>query len=202
MIEKSTGKNSLSQYYMPEAEVALRLAFFLLDLPNSGNTAQVALDGAQVQVRGNQIFSLTDFLADMGWSQVEQKGKRDWQGRYEKEGKYLEIHSRSGIGDVVVSVGHRRVYAECKKGPLVPKPANPEYKLLREAIGQVITVKQVQDNDIMVVAVPDSPKFRQLASEWREIPLVKRAGIQIVTVARDGAVDGLKMSSLLNKGVD
>jgi hypothetical protein len=92
---------------------------------------------------------------------------------------------------VVVTVGHKRVYAECKKGPLVQKPANPEYSLLREAIGQVVTVEQVQDNDIMVAAVPDSPKFRQLASEWRERPLIRRAGIQIVTVSRGGVVEGL-----------
>jgi len=34
---KPANKYSLSQDYMPEAEVALRLAFYLLDLPGLGH---------------------------------------------------------------------------------------------------------------------------------------------------------------------
>ena len=45
----------------------------------------------------------------------------------------------------------------------------------------------------MVVAVPQSPKFRELASRWRDAPLVQGSGIQIVLVGRDGSVEGLKL---------
>lgn len=178
---------------MPEAEVALRLAFHLLSLPNSQNTASVALDGAQVRVGSDEIFQIMPFLRDVGWHQVEQKGRRNWQGRYEKDGKYLEIHSKSGIGDVVLTVGGKRIRAECKKGSLIPKKGNPEYRLLREAIGQVVTVEQVNEDDILVVAVPNGPKFRQLVPVWRERPLIKRIGIQIALVDRDSTVDGLNI---------
>lgn len=183
----------LSENQMAEAEVAFRLAFHLLSLPNSQNTASVALDGAQVKVGPNEIFQIVPFLRDIGWHQIDQKGHRDWQGRYKKDSKYLEIHSKSGIGDVVLTVGGKRIRAECKKGPLIPKRGNPEYRLLREAIGQVVTVEQVNEGDLLVVAVPNGPKFRQLVPVWRERPLIKRIGIQIALVDRDGTVEGLNI---------
>ena len=37
---------------MPEAEVSLRLAFYLLGLPESGPTATVGIDGAHIKVHG------------------------------------------------------------------------------------------------------------------------------------------------------
>ena len=39
-------------------------------------------------------------------------GKNKWQGWYEKDGQRLRIHSRPGIGDVVITVGDRCVRAE------------------------------------------------------------------------------------------
>ena len=51
----------------------------------------------------------------------------------------------------------------------------------------------VDTNDIVVVAVPDTPAFHRLADVWRERPLLKRAGIQLALVHRNGAVFGLDM---------
>ena len=39
--------------------------------------------------------------------------------------------------------------------------------------------------------MPHSPRFARFAERWREAPLVKRLGILILTVGRDGQVDGL-----------
>ncbi len=47
----------------------------------------------------------------------------------------------------------------------------------------------------MAVAVPKSDKFESLARRWREAPLIKRFGIQILTVAQDGGVNGLNTAS-------
>jgi len=181
----------LPQDRIPEAEVALLLAFHLLSLPDSHDTASIALDGAQVQVGAREIFPLSRYLQDQGWRQIEQQGKRDWHGRYERGSQCLEIHSRSGVGDVVVRVSDKQVRAECKKGSLLPKRANPEYKLLREAIGQLVSVEQVTDGDLLVVVVPNADKFRQLVLDWRKRPLIKQAGIQFALVSRDGVVEGL-----------
>jgi hypothetical protein len=184
---------ALPQDRMPEAEVSLRLAFHLLSLPDAQGSVQVAIDGAQVRVHGAEVFPISAFLAAQGWKQAAQKGKNTWQGTYEREGQRLIIHAQAGVGDVVARVGDKRVRAECKGGPLIKKPGSREYSILRRALGQVVTVEQLDADDVLVVAVPHTRKFRQLADKWRGAPLVTRTGIQIVLVGRDGAVYGLNL---------
>lgn len=184
---------SLPEDRIPEAEVTLRLAFYLLGLPGSNGVAEVAIDGAQIRVHGAEVFPIAAFLLDMGWKQVKQMGKNDWQGLYERNGQRLNIHSRSGVGDVIASVGPKRIRAECKGGPRVKKRGNREYPILRGALGQAITVEQVDVNDILVVAVPRTPNFCKLADRWRKRPLVVRSEIKIVLVGRDGTVEGLNL---------
>ena len=181
----------LSDDKMSEAEVSLRLAFHLLAYPASTNECVVAIDGAQVQVQGNEVFPLSDFMASSGWRMIEQVGKNEWQGRYENNGKSLIVIAQSGKGDVVASIGSRRVRAESKKGPLIRKKGSPEYPLVREAIGQLMTIEEVETNDVLVVAVPQSEAFRNLVARWRNRPLVEATDIHLALVGRDGSVEGL-----------
>jgi hypothetical protein len=102
------------------------------------------------------------------------------------------VHSRPGVGDVVAHVNSRRIIAECKKGPLVRRAGSPEYSLLTSALGQALLF-DVSADDIAVAAVPDTPIFRRFAEAWRERPLVRRAGIKIVLVAREAGVSGLDL---------
>lgn len=184
----------LSEDRMPEAEVALRLAEFILSLPGSGTMASVAIDGASIKVGDAVIFDIGRFMAGTGWEQTKepQVGRNAWTGTYRRGDKTIRVHSRPGEGDVVATVDGRRIVAECKKGPLVRKPGNPEYPLLTTALGQALLF-EVSADDIVVAAVPDTPVFRKLAETWRSRPLVRRAGIRIVLVARDGAVSGLDL---------
>jgi hypothetical protein len=181
---------------MPEAEVSLRLAFHLLAFPGSQGVAHVAIDGAQIRVHGAEVFPIAAFLAGAGWEQTAQEGKNAWQGWYGRHGQRLNIHARSGVGDVVVTVGGRRIRAECKGGPLIKKRGGREYPILRGALGQTVTVEQVEANDLLVVAVPCTPGFHRLADRWRQAPLVVRSGIQIVLVGRDGVVEGLELPEI------
>ena len=190
---KETTDYSLPDDRMPEAEVSLQLAFYLLSLPNAGSLAQVAIDGAQIRVHGADIFPIAPFLKNWGWQQVEPKRKNYWQGVYENAGQRLKIHTQSGVGDVVVQVGSQHIRAECKGGPLVKKPGSQEYRILRQALGQIVTVKEDPPEDVLVVAVPLTPRFKKLVSKWRLRPLVMRTGIQIVLVGRDGVVEGLSL---------
>ena len=178
---------------MPEAEVSLRLAFHLLALAGSQGVARVAIDGAQIRVHGAEVFPIAAFLADAGWEQIAQEGKNAWQGWYGRHGQRLNIHARSGVGDVVVTVGSKRIRAECKGGPLIKKRGSREYPILRGALGQALTVEQVEANDLLVVGVPRTPRFHRLADRWRQAPLVVRSGIQIVLVGRGGVVEGLEL---------
>lgn len=176
---------------MAEAEVSLRLAFHLLTLPASSGNATVAIDGAQVRVHGEEIFPMSSFLSANGWGMAKQSGKNDWQGCYAKGGLSLVVTAQSGSGDVVAEIGDRRVRAESKKGNLVRKKGSPEYPLLREAIGQLMTIEQVETNDTLVVAVPQSETFRSLASRWRSCPLMEEADIHFALIGRNGNVEGL-----------
>jgi hypothetical protein len=51
---------------MPEAEVTLRLAEFILSLPGSGAMATVAIDGAGIRVGRTIIFDIGRFMASTG----------------------------------------------------------------------------------------------------------------------------------------
>lgn len=187
------GRLQLPTDRMPEAEVSLRLAFHLLAQIGAGRHASVAIDGAQVRVGGREIFPVIDFLLGEGWQLVKQVGKSPWQGHYEKSGKALVVHARSGEGDVVTTRGSKRIRAECKGGPVTHKPGSKEYPLLRQLIGQLMTVKKLEPGDVMVAAVPATDRFRKLAHEWADRPLMRRSGILIVLVGRGGHVEGLKI---------
>jgi hypothetical protein len=75
---------------------------------------------------------------------------------------------------------------------LARKPGRAEHSLLTTALGEALLF-DISGDDIVVVAVPDTPVFRMLAETWQRRPLVRRAGIRIVLVARDGAVSGLAL---------
>jgi hypothetical protein len=180
--------------HMSEVEVALRLAEFILSLPNSGAMASVAIDEASIKVGDAVIFDIGRFMAATGWEQIKEPrvGYNAWTGAYQRGDKTIRVHSRPSEGDVVATVNGRRIVAECKKGPLVRKPGSPEYPLLTTALGQALLF-DVSGNDIVVAAVPDTPVSRKLAETWQSRPLVRRAGIRIALVARDGSVSGLNL---------
>jgi len=176
---------------MAEAEVSLRLAFWLAHRGLARGRIKVAIDGAQVRTGTKVHFDLVGFLAAAGWTR--ETCSDTWQGNYKRVGLpvVLQVHSTPGRGDVVTELtsGHT-LRAECKKGPLIRSKSSQEYPLVREALGQLLTVDEVGDQDILAVAVPHSDRFAELASRWRQAPLVKRFGIQILTVDREGNVAG------------
>jgi hypothetical protein len=179
---------------MPEAEVALRLAEFILALPGSGAMASVAIDRASIKVGDAVVFDIGRFMTGTGWEPIKEPrvGRSAWTGAYRRDDKTIRIHSRPGEGDVVATVDGRRIIAECTKGPLVHKVGRAEHSLLLTALGQALLF-EVSADDIVVAAVPDTPAFRKLAETWRSRPLVRRAGILVALVARDGAVSGLDL---------
>jgi len=181
---------------MPEAETSLRLAFFLLQ-KRLATLVEVAIDGAQVKTLEQVHFQITEFLAE--------SSTRGWSGTYlhAPSGGKIRIHSTAGLGDVVAQLVDGRTFrAESKKGTLMPSTSSQEYPLLREALGQLITVAEVGETDVLAVAVPHSAKFAALAERWRIAPLVLRAGIQILTVDRTNQVHGLIQARGKNEDKD
>ncbi len=86
---------------MPEAEVSMRLAFWLLDNHVVTGMVEVALDGAQVQVGDTVHFDIDDFMGRSGWHKRD-KGDA-WQCDWCKSAASakIRIHSNPGRGDVV-----------------------------------------------------------------------------------------------------
>lgn len=116
-----------------------------------------------------------------------------WQGKYTHRQwqPQIQVHSYPGQGDVVATLcSSYTLRVESKKGPLLKSKSSLEYPLIREALGQLLTVEEVGDKDILAVAVPYSDKFAALARRWREAPLIQRFGIRILTVDRQNKVDG------------
>jgi len=177
---------------MPEAEVSLRLAFWLIETKRVNSDVRVAIDGAQVATGEIIHFPLIDFMTSTGWKCAGPPTR--WQGIY-RCGSYdtgIEIHSRPGVGDVVAELRDGRVLrVECKKGPLTLVSGSPEYPLLRSVLGHLLTLDEVNESDIIAVAVPKSARFPELAARWRAAPLVRRCGIHILLVGRDNQVEGL-----------
>ncbi len=57
---------------MSEAEVALRLADFILSLPHLGAMASVAIGGASIKVGDAIVFDIGRFMAWTGWEPIRE----------------------------------------------------------------------------------------------------------------------------------
>jgi hypothetical protein len=185
----------LPEFKMPEAETSLRLAFFLLQ-NRLANIVEVAIDGAQVKTLAQVHFQIGEFMVESQCEHCE-PFNGGWSGNYRHvpSGGTLRIHSKPGLGDVTAVLADGRTFrAESKKGPLVSSQSSQEYPLLREALGQLLTISEVGETDVLAVAVPHSDKFTKLAEQWRKAPLIHRVGIKILTVERKNIVHGLDPS--------
>ncbi len=181
---------------MQEAEVTLVLAHYLLENVLAENrTIRLAIDGAQVAVGGQVVFPVRDYLLERDWVLEGGRGE-EWRGSWVKrvEGAdwRLQIDSRPGVGDVVADLNNgQRLRVESKGGPLARSRNSTEYRRLREALGQCLTVPTLEPDDLLAVAVPNGERFSELALQWRERPLVKNLGLRILLVRPTGEVDGL-----------
>ena len=178
---------------MAEAEVSLRLAIHLIATGRTQSDVIVALDGAQIKTGVIQHFSVVEFLRPLGWTKLKSEEDPHWRGSYSCASTpfHIVIHSRSGEGDVTATLtSGELLIVEAKKGTLSRSKSTGEYPLLREALGQLMTLKTVPKRAVLAVAVPHGDGFVRLAKRWREAPLVRQAGIRLLTVAPTGEVDG------------
>ncbi len=181
----------MSSTRMSEAEVSLRLAVHLVMSGRVKSDVAVALDGAQVKVGQTQHFDVSGFLGSLGWL-PEQESVR-WQCKYinPSAAQSILVHSQSGRGDVTATLSSgESLVVEAKKGTITKCKSSSEYPLLREALGQLLTLEAVPENAVLAVAVPHGERFITLAARWREAPLVKRSGIRLLTVSQTGEVVG------------
>lgn len=179
---------------MVEAEVSLLLAIYLIRSGLALDDVRVALDGAQVRIGNKKLFDVPAFMSLHGW--YRSLPDERWQGIYTSAGDThaIEVHSSPGLGDVTTTLAnHRPLIVEAKKGSLRPSKSSAEYKLMREALGQLLTLDEMPANTVMGIAVPHGDRFVKLAERWRRAPLIARLGLKIFTVDIDGNVNGLDL---------
>ena len=114
-----------------------------------------------------------------------------WVTVYEVESykSKLIISSKSGIGDVnMVSLDGKQIYVESKKGKDKNR-SNSEYPLMREAIGQLMTRCQWDEQLIPVVAVPYSEKSCELAHRWSQFKQIQMVEIKFMLLYDGGNVE-------------
>jgi hypothetical protein len=176
---------------MPEPEVSLRLAIHLIATGRAKSEVAVSIDGAHVKMGNKVHFELPQFLASLGWRAEGSEPRWQVVYRNEQHKAAIRVHSQSGQGDVVAKLEEGPIFfAEAKGGPLERSKSSDEYPILREALGQLLTLESLSDGPALAVAVPHSPKFSALAIRWRSAPLIVRTGIRILTVAPSGEVFG------------
>lgn len=178
---------------MPEAEVSLRLALYLVRNHLVQGDVDVAIDGAQIKNLNAFHFPMDTFLLDERMK-AETATNASWQGRYTVDDlrPRINVHSSAGLGDVVARLNSGKLLRiESKKGTLQRSKSSSEYPLIREAIGQIMTMRIVENDHLLGIAVPHSDKFAELCARWADAPLIQRAGLVLLRVHRDGAVDGL-----------
>lgn len=154
----------LSQVVMSEAEVSLRLAIYLAkERTDDVQPVRVSIDGAQVQVKERIIFPLRSFMSENGWNAERASS---WRGVYTKDAhRRIEVQARPGRGDVVATLSKGKLlHAESKKGPLRRNPSSQEYRLMHEAIGQLMTVS---DRPAQTACLRLRSLIRTNSENWR-----------------------------------
>ncbi|MFA7206540.1 MAG: hypothetical protein WC102_09455 [Saccharofermentanales bacterium] len=77
------------------------------------------------------------------------------------------------------------------KRAIAKKKSSSEYKLMREAISQLMIVEYVSAEDAFAIAIPHSNKSNKLAVGCRQAPLISQLGIRILTIDRENRIYGL-----------
>ena len=177
---------------MPEAEVTLRVAFWLLDSGGPHGHADVAIDGAHVRIAAHTaagapvkerlVFGIKDYLL-----KNECRPKRlkdDWRGEYVRNDCTLTIGSVHGF-DVHFRSADKSIKVECKGGLLQPTGKSAS-AILTTAIGQVITSDSIFPSDELWGAVPDSPAFEKTGVRIAKGEVFSKTGIRIALVSGRG----------------
>lgn len=149
----------LSPERMSEAEVSLRLAIYFLRHGIAVSDVEVAIDGAQIKTGKDVHFPIAEFLEQHGC--IRHDNGSGWAGAYTLDCPHcIIVHSLPGKGDVVTRTKSGfTLRVESKKGSLQRSRSSAEYPLLREALGQLLTLESIGERDILAVAVPNSEKF-------------------------------------------
>jgi len=184
----------LTANIMTRTEVALRLARYLLHNRLTSSDVHVSLTGYELTRRWKPKFPVESFLRER--SCVREGLGDDWRGTYTMKGAdhVLTLDSAPRTADVTATLLSKdRLVAHVSRGTLKSSRSSAEHKALRAVIGRALTFEHYLPNDIIAAVVPRSPRYRALATRWRQLLPIARTGLLILTVDRTGRVHGLEL---------
>jgi hypothetical protein len=160
-----------------EAEVIIGIAQYLIKEKMIDGCVQISLDG------------------------MHKKVYPEWKEKI--NGANILENTNSGYGDVFATfsdtfadlIGKNKLFIECKKGSYSISKNSQEYKLMREAIGQIATIQNYDSDTLYAIAVPKSKRTVKLADEWLRSEGVKKLGIKILLIDENDNVSGFEHES-------
>ena len=185
--------------YMPEGEVARRLALWLFEQPESANVVTLCLDGNHVQHFEKEHFSRQEcengaLVSSWKFYEEARVGRRraKWPGTWRDEcGREVVVgssptrqRSPETVCDLTTAIKKGRLRVECKG-----MDENVSRIKLQECIGQMVTIRDRENKDILAVAVPYSPRLVELATEFLRSPIFRELRIAIALVHDHNVVD-------------
>lgn len=187
---RSTAKRAIKaeggiERRMTEAAVMLAVAQHLLGLQTAGGRpGEVSLhpDGEHAKQ-----FDIVGCLATLGFRRIEPKGNTLYGGVYRRGADEITVFPKSGLGDVVATVGGRQVVAECKGGTINSRHGGVLSRTrsgLSELIGQLMVLPA--DGSRQIAVRPYTPTAENLAK--RLSARCAQAGIEIALVREDGSL--------------
>ena len=175
---------------MSRTEAALRFARFLITSRVVTGDVHVSLTGFELNRRKQPQFAVRRFLRERGCMPCGEV--RDWRGRYTMKAVpfALVVTDDRSAADVVASIAHdRRLVTHVSRGCLESSRSSSEHRVLAALMGRALSHDGYAPGDVPAVVVPRSQAYRRLAAEWRELPLVRRSGLLILTIDRTGQAE-------------
>lgn len=173
---------------MTEAEVSLRLALYYIRNHLTEQDVKISIDGAQIKTGEAIHFDIKGFLKDNSCTKIDGDFIH-WQGTYCVTGQSEKIilDTVPGYGDIrIILRDGKTLYVESKKSK--NSKSSQEYRLMREAIGQLMTSCLVDENTIPCVAVPYTKKSLELAERWSKLEQIQKVGIIFILIQEDGNI--------------
>jgi hypothetical protein len=175
-------------------ETVLRVAQQLIAHGLVSGDISVALGGTEVTRADRASFPVEEFLESFGFKKADAESD-NWRGSYieGKSQRSILLHDRSDVPQLVAPLARGgRLLLEAGAGPLNPTKSPAEHKLLFSLIGRALCYEDVDAGDVLAVAVPRSPRFRQLIARFRNSPRLAQTALMYYLVARGGDIDGLQ----------
>ncbi len=164
-------------------------AHLALWLGSRGATrVRVSIDGAEPNPG-----TIQRVLTDAGYVRTPlKKSVAAWTGKYVCGNQEVLVVSRPGIDITAVLSDQRQFLAECKGEPTLKRTqAGNDRTALYTALGQLLMSagKQNAREFMLVLGLPDTQRFREMAKEISNNRLLNRARVGVLLVKGQGEVD-------------